>query len=60
MIRYDKDSPEFAIQTAVMFALPHATHPMHGDWRTKADALIESLRLNGFEIVRVGESGAGS
>lgn len=50
---YAEGSIDERIQTAVMSALPHATHPMHGDWRTKADVLIESLRLDGFEIIPV-------
>lgn len=51
---YPRDSPEFALQTAVMMALPDATHMMHGtDWRSKADALIEGLRKAGYEIAPV-------
>lgn len=54
---YPEDSLEFAIQTAVMSSLPHATHPMHGDWRSKADALIASLDLVGFKIVPRADAG---
>jgi hypothetical protein len=44
MIVYDQNSPEFERQTAVMMALPHAVHPMHGgNWRTMADELIKGL-----------------
>lgn len=56
MIRYDQDSPEFERQTAVMDSLPHAVHPMHEDWRTMADALIEGLAARGYVLVRVKKS----
>lgn len=45
---------EFDRETAVMDALPHAIHPMHDNWRTKADALIKGLEQRGWHIVRAG------
>jgi len=42
----DGDEP-YDIQTAVMDALPHATHPMFA----KADELIKGLDQRGFKIV---------
>jgi hypothetical protein len=60
MRRYDRESEEFAQQTAVMDALPHAIHPMHGDWRTKADALIDGLRARGWDITKLPDSNGGS
>lgn len=53
MRRYEIGSEDFERQTAVMDALPHAIHPMHGDWRTKADALIDGLRARGWDVVRL-------
>jgi hypothetical protein len=43
------------VETAVMDALPHAIHPMHNDWRAKADALIAGLRIRGFKIIPIEE-----
>jgi hypothetical protein len=42
-------------QTAVMDALPHATHPTHDNWRAKADALITGLRQRGYDVVPIAE-----
>lgn len=52
MKRYPRGSEDFERQTAVAYALPHAIHPQHDNWRTKADALIEQLRREGWEIRR--------
>lgn len=52
MRRYQVGSEEFDRQTAVMDSLPHAIHPMHEDWRTKADALIDGLEARGWLLVR--------
>lgn len=52
MRRHAPDSEEFAQKTAVMDALPHAIHPIHEDWRTKADALIDGLRARGWDVTR--------
>lgn len=46
-------SEEWARQTAVMNALPHALHPMHKDWRTKADALLDNLHASGWAVVKL-------
>lgn len=45
----------FERQTAVMDALPHAIHPIHDNWRTKADALILGLEQRGWTVAPVGE-----
>lgn len=55
MKKYVMGTPEFELQTTVMACLPHAVHPVHGDWRTKADSLIDQLREFGYEIRKVGE-----
>lgn len=46
----DRDPSDLRIQTAVMDALPHTAHPMHSDWRARADAMIVELRARGYEV----------
>ena len=45
--RYDRE-------TAVMDALPHAVHPMHDNWRTKAQVLIKELEKRGWAVLSIG------
>ncbi len=47
------ETDEFDRETAVTDSLPYAMHLNHDDWRSRAKALIEGLRLRGYEIVRV-------
>jgi hypothetical protein len=58
MRRYEPGSPDFERQTAIMDALPHAIHPMHGDWRTKADALLDGLQARGWTVVPLSPAAA--
>lgn len=46
------DSEEFGQQTAIMDALPAAIHPIHDNWRDKADALLDGLHARGWDVVR--------